>query len=229
MESFEYGLQRSVVRLTKGEHDRAMTQPNLPSDNIALPSSYENGIAVVELADELQIRKQTIFKVLKRLGIHTVKRRESDRRGQMIAVISKAEAEAVRNDLRRMASAGGDVNGPSSDTRYFGEDYGVFYVVQLEPAHDPGRLKVGFTTDIDGRLRHHRCSAPFAQCVKTWPCRRTWERAAIDCVTIGAEQLHTEVFRVDSIQVVTDRADKFFGVMPVISEAPNSDSTEELA
>jgi len=100
-------------------------------------------------------------------------------------------------------------------------------VVQLEPTHDRGRFKVGFTTDIDGRLRHHRCSAPFAQCVRTWPCRRTWERAAIDCVTIGAEQLHTEVFRVDSIHVVIERTDEFFGVMPVIPEAPDVDSADD--
>jgi hypothetical protein len=204
-----------MERMTKSLNDA--TTSSLP---------LEESVAVVELADELQIRKQTVFKVMKRLGIYAVKRRESDRRGQMISVISRADADAVRDELRRAPSGIRDDNSSISDARYFSEDTGVFYVVQLEPIHDPGRLKVGFTTDIDGRLRHHRCSAPFAQCVKTWPCRRTWERAAIDCVTTGAEQLHTEVFRVGSIQDVTDRAERFFGVMPVISEAPDSDSVD---
>jgi hypothetical protein len=202
-----------------------MTQINQPTDDIASLPFPEDGVVVVELADELQIRKQTIFKILKRLGIHAAKRRESDRRGQMVSIISRAEAEAVREELKRNSRGG---IGPVGDTRYFSEDFGVFYIVQLEPEHDPGRLKVGFTTDIDGRLRHHRCSAPFAQCVKTWLCRRTWERAVIDCVTAGAEQLHTEVFRVDSIPVVVDRADKFFSMMPAIYEVPDGDSSDDV-
>lgn len=205
-----------------------MAQINSPNHNIASLPSSEEDVAVVELADEFQIRKQTVFKILKRLGIHAAKRRESDRRGQMVSIISRAEAEAVRDELRRTTSVSRGGSSSVGDTRYFSEDSGVFYVVQLEPEHDSGRLKVGFTTDIDGRLRHHRCSAPFAQCIKTWPCRRTWERAVIDCVTIGAEQLHTEVFRVDSIHVVIDRADKFFRMMPAIPESPDSDSADDV-
>lgn len=204
-----------------------MSKISSPSDDVTSPLPSEEGIAVVELADELQIRKQTVFKAMKRLGIQAVKRREYDRRGQMISVIRKVDADAIRDDLRRTTSGVRDGSSSAGDTRYFSEDSGVFYVVQLEPAHDPGRVKVGFTTDIDGRLRHHRCSAPFAQCVKTWPCRRTWERAAIDCITTGAEQLHTEVFRVGSVQVVIDRADKFFGVMPVIPDTPEGDSADD--
>ena len=203
-----------------------MAKINSPNDEITSPP--EEGIAVVELADELQIHKQTIFKVMKRLGIHAVKRREHDRRGQIISVLRKADADAVRDKLRRTTSGIREGSNSASDTRYFSEDAGVFYVIQLEPVHDPGRVKVGFTTDIDGRLRHHRCSAPFAECVKTWLCRRTWERAAIDCVTTGAEQLHTEVFRVDSVQVVIDRADRFFSVMPVVPDAQDGDSADDV-
>src|SRR5262245_33491499 len=203
-----------------------MVRPN--SSNSATTSSLspDDGIAVVELADELQIRKQTIFKVMGRLGIRAFKRRGPDRRGQLISVIRRDEADVIRDELRRITSAIKDGISGGSDARYFSEDSGVFYVVQLEPVHDPGRLKVGFTTDIDGRLRHHRCSAPFAQCIGTWPCRRTWERAAIDCVTFGAEQIHTEVFRIDSVQIVIDRANKFFSLMPVVPEASEVDSAD---
>ncbi len=205
-----------------------MTQANQLNDDIASPSSSGDDVAVVELADDIQVRKQTIFKVMKRLGICDSKRRESGRGGQMISVISRADADAIRDELRRTTSANRDVN-LIGDARYFNEDSGVFYVVQLEPEYDPGRFKVGFTTDIEGRLRHHRCSAPFAQCVKIWPCRRTWERAAMDCVTIGAKQLQTEVFRVDSIQAVIERAEKFFCLMPVVPETPDSDSADYIS
>src|SRR2546422_6759647 len=63
---------------------------------------------------------------------------------------------------------------------------------------------------------------PFAVYKKTWPCRRTWERAGIDCMTTGLEQLHTEVFRGPSLEKVVERGDRFFSVMPsvrVVSEA----------
>jgi hypothetical protein len=45
----------------------------------------------------------------------------------------------------------------------------VFYLIQLERDYDPGRFKVGFTTELEGRLQKHRCSARFAQCLKSWP------------------------------------------------------------
>jgi hypothetical protein len=202
-----------------------LVQKNLSNDDPTPTFSPENGIAVVELADELQIRKQTIFKVMKRLGIQDVKRREPDRRGQYISIISRHDADIIRDELRKAASVNGSA-GVAGDARCFSEDSGVFYLVQLEPNLDPGRFKVGFTTDIDGRLRHHRCSAPFAQCLKIWPCRRTWERAAIDCVTVGTEQLHTEVFRSDSLQIVIDRAEKFFSLMPIATDPSEAESED---
>jgi hypothetical protein len=35
------------------------------------------------------------------------------------------------------------------------------------------------------------------------------------------------VFRVGSVQVVIDRADNFFGVMPVIPDTPEGDSADD--
>src|SRR5437764_885275 len=51
---------------------------------------------------------------------------------------------------------------------------------------------------------------------------RTWERAAIDCLASGVEQLHTEVFRRRSLDEAVGRGDQFFSVMAsvrVVSEA----------
>ena len=170
-------------------------------------------IPVAELADELGTYRATIFKVVKRLGIQPVKRRDSERGGQQIALVTPAEASAVREEFTAGRRSGTDASG---DTLLLAPDEGRFYLIQLEPVHDPGRFKVGFTTDLDGRLRHHRCSAPFAHYMKHWPCRRTWERAAIDCMTAGLEQLHTEVFRGPSLPEVLARGERFFAVMPVV-------------
>jgi hypothetical protein len=137
----------------------------------------------------------------------------------MVAFVSQGDATAVR-----VAVAEGRRSGiqNTSELAEFAPDEGWFYLIQLEPDHDPGRLKVGFTTDLDGRLRHHRCSAPFAKYTKTWPCRRVWERTAIDSVTSGLEQLHTEVFRAPSVNEVEERGDRFFSVMPSVRVAPES-------
>ena len=39
-------------------------------------------------------------------------------------------------------------------------------------------------------------------------------RAAIGCVTKGCEQLHTEVFRAESLEQVASRVQSFFSMMP---------------
>ncbi len=177
-------------------------------------ATSEDRIAIVDLADDLQVRKQRIFKILPRLGIHPTQRREPSRGNQNVATVSVPEAAAIRAEIASSVPADAD------RSIVFPDDFGVFYVIQLEPQHDPGRVKVGFTTNIDGRLQKHRCSAPFAQCRKTWPCKRVWERAAIDCATRGCEPLHNEVFRARSAHEVVAAANSFFGLMP----APNDSS-----
>ena len=174
---------------------------------------------MAELADELGTYKQTIFKIAKRLDIQPVKRREPTRGNQLIALVLEADATAIREVFAQGRRSTGQ---STSDITEFTPDEGWFYLIQLEPEHDPGRFKVGFTTDLDGRLRHHRCSAPFAIYKKTWPCRRTWERTAIDCISTGIEQLHTEVFKGPMDEVVS-RADSFFSVMPAVRVVPEAD------
>lgn len=197
-------------------------------DELAVPVASDNlddsvpvfsrRVAVVDLADELQVRKQRIFKVVAKLGIRTVQRRESARGNQFIATVSAAEAARVRDYLIHTAvgtNGGDDFGGGAS---VVSDDVGLFYLLLLEPELDPGRFKVGFTTDLDGRIRKHRCSAPFTQTVATWPCRRTWERTAIDCVTIASEQLYTEVFRTAALDSVVARGTAFFDLMPTLGD-----------
>ncbi|MEW6684568.1 MAG: hypothetical protein AB1451_16875 [Nitrospirota bacterium] len=183
-------------------------------------------IAVAELADELGTHRASVFKVVKRLGIQPVKRRDAERGGQRISLVTGTEASAIREAFATGRSSGDEASG---DGVVLAADEGWFYLIQLEPEHDPGRFKVGFTTDRDGRLRHHRCSAPFAQYRKQWPCRRTWERAAIDCMTNGLEQLHTEVFRGPSLDDVLSRGDRFFAVMPAVGEVTEETDEESEA
>ncbi len=184
----------------------------------------DDRIAVVDLADDLEVRKQRIFKILPRLGIVPTQRRELGRGNQQVATISSLEAATIRVAI--LGAGEGTGEGTVYPSAGGADDAGFFYLIQLEPEHDPGRFKVGFTSDLDGRLQKHRCSAPFAKYVGTWPCRRTWERAAIDCSTDGCERLHTEVFRANSPDLPTSRAQRFFSMMPALSFDPLVDESQ---
>lgn len=186
---------------------------------MAEPSTQER-IAIGDLADDLQVRKQRIFKILKRLNIRPEQRREQSRGNQNVATVSATDAVAIRTEI--LKSSGSPVVGNNSlnggAAVFYSDDVGFFYVIQLEPAHDPGRFKVGFTMDLEGRLQKHRCSAPFSTYLNTWSCKRVWERAAIDCVTKGCEKLHTEVYRTDSLEQLRIRSEAFFSLMPKLRE-----------
>jgi hypothetical protein len=182
----------------------------------------EERMAILELADELQVRKQRIFKLLSGLGIRASQRRDPARGNQNVATASLADASAIRREFARSGdSEAGVAFSLGSD------EVGVFYLIQLEPEHDPGRFKVGFTVEMEGCLQKHRCSAPSARVVQTWPCRRTWERAAVDCATDGCERLRTEVFRTEVLQRVTESGQRFVDVMPRLA-ASDEDADREM-
>lgn len=187
-------------------------------------STAQGSISLAELADDLQCHKAALFKIAKRLDIQPTKRRDSDRRNQLVSFVTIEESDRIRGEYNTNRKT--SIEDGANEGTFAGEN-GVFYVIRLEPDHDPGRIKVGFTTDLEGRLRKHRCSAPFAESLQSWPCRRTWERAALDCVTDGLEQLHTEVFRASSIDEVIDRGTRFFSVMPPIQPVADVYSEEE--
>jgi len=168
-------------------------------------------ISVIDAASQLGMtHKQTMFKIIKRLGISTVKQRNSSSRNQLISYITQDDLELIRQLLSE-ATPRDNAGRASLDTQI---DQGVFYLIQLEPEHDTGRFKVGFASNLSERLRTHRCSAPLAIVLATWLCRTLWEKTAIDCVTQSCEQIHTEVFRTDDIAEVQNRCEQFFALMP---------------
>ncbi len=172
-------------------------------------------ISVIDAASQAGMtHKQTMFKTIKRLGISTVKQRNSANRNQLIAYITQDDFELIKQYLSEARSQKKD--GEASSKQQI--DQGVFYLIQLGPEHDPGRFKLGFASNLSERLRDHRCSAPFAIVLATWPCRVLWEKTAIDCVTQSCERLHTEVFRTDDISEVERRCEQFFTLMPKIEK-----------
>jgi hypothetical protein len=125
----------------------------------------EELISVVDLASQFGKRKQTVFKVLRRLRIEPRKLRSSDRRGQLVSYVTAQESRLVAAELRSTgpASKSGDEAPPEA----LPDEHGVFYLLLLEPEHDPGSFKVRFAVSLPERLRTLRCSAPFAKVVRT--------------------------------------------------------------
>lgn len=170
----------------------------------------DNLISVIDVARDLGIRKQTCFKIIKRTRINTTKLKSAAHRNQFISYIDKKDAKLISDHIQSAEKLDSvDINNVDINA-----GCGLFYLIQLEPEHDPGRFKLGFAVNIDERLRKHRCSAPFAEVLKSWPCRSLWEKTAIDCVSESCEKIHTEVFRTTDILKVLDRCDKFFSLMP---------------
>ncbi len=119
-------------------------------------------ISVIDAAKHLGQRKQTVFKVIKKFKITPIKHRHSQHRGQAISYITE-------DDLIKLTEYFSNKKTSRESTldseNYDLTDVGVFYLIQLEPTHDPGRFKVGFASTMNERLRQHRCSAPFAKVI----------------------------------------------------------------
>ena len=167
---------------------------------------------MIDAAKRIGYGKTAVFKILKRHGIATEMHRNANHNGQAIAYISLDDFNLIQNDVEtrnQTTDSNDDDYKPTANL-----DTGFFYLIQLEPDHDAGRFKLGFAANVNERLRSHKCSAPFSILIKSWPCKRIWERTAIDCVTHDCEQLHTEVFRTSSIDDVVAKCDTFFTMMP---------------
>lgn len=176
----------------------------------------DNLISVIDLAANHGKLKQSIFKVLKKHHIEPTKRMGANNRGQVVSYITQEEASIVASVLAARRSTVKDENSGSISDVLLAER-GVFYLLALEPKTDPGRFKVGFAASLPERLRQLRCSAPFAEVAATWPCKRLWEKTAIDCIAAGCERVHTEIFRTGSLASVREKCERFFGMMPKLS------------
>jgi DNA-binding IclR family transcriptional regulator len=159
-----------------------------------------------DLAQEWGLDRSSARRYVLKAGFSFLKVRTEESRGQLTLALSVEDAENLR-EIRRDEGYTGRVvvdNGA-----------GFFYVIQLVPELEPGRVKLGFASDVEARLRAHRTAAPTARLLKAWASKRSWEVAAIDSLTKeGCEPLSGEVFEVDSLDDLVGRGDAFFSLMP---------------
>lgn len=88
-------------------------------------------------------------------------------------------------------------------------------MIRLVPELDARRLKLGFADDLPSRLVQHRTAAPTAAVIKSWPCKRAWERTVMDCLTlVNCRLILNEVFECDDVDALIARAEKLFELLP---------------
>jgi hypothetical protein len=171
----------------------------------------EEYVLLAALAHEWGIDKSTARKYAKRHGFDFVRTRGSDPTHQLVLALSKADAEL----LREIRAREGYQAQLTSDYRAVENGRGIFYVVQVIPDVDPSRVKLGYASSAPQRLESYRTISPTARLVKTWACRPTWERAAIDSLTaLDCELIGGEVYTCRNLDALLQRGDAFFSLMP---------------
>lgn len=162
------------------------------------------------------------------MGISIEKKRDLESKNQFVGYISLSDYETVKEYFASRTKRSVSTKLNSENANYDYNEMGTFYLIQLEPEHDPKRYKVGFASNIQERLRFFKCSAPFSKVIKLWPCKRLWEKTAIDCVTINSERLYTEVFRANDLDEIVKMVDKFFQIMPNLNDRKICDAKQAL-
>ena len=173
----------------------------------------------------------TIPEIAKRLGIDmsSVRRliaREAEalqltlRRGkQDRLMLSREDADKLIASYE--ARRGPVVLSVDDSAKY--DRFGYFYLIQLVPEALPNRVKIGFADNVEQRLAQHRTAAPTARLVRAWPCKRSWDYAAMDSITSKNCQLVlNEVYEGD-VSGLIERAEAFFALLP------NPDTERELS
>jgi hypothetical protein len=78
----------------------------------------------------------------------------------------------------------------------------------------PNRIKIGVADNVERRLNEHKTAAPTAKMLKAWPCKRSWDYAAMASITReGCKRVLNEIFE-GEVQGFIDRGDRFFSMMP---------------
>ena len=131
-------------------------------------------------------------------------------RGSPLNAITPQDADIVR---RHRADSGFGIGDENKATTV--PENSVLYVVDLEPAFSPRRVKVGIAVSATSRLATYRTTSPKAVIVKTWPCQRSWETAAMAAIGKGENRIAAELFETEEIEKMIERGDAFFDLMPI--------------
>lgn len=157
-----------------------------------------------------------------RLDFTTVRRLIAKEKDALQITLRRGKGDKLflsREDAEKLIASyearrgGVEVAPEESDTATY-DRHGYFYLIQLVPEALPNRVKLGFADNVERRLAEHQTAAPTAKVLKSWPCKRSWDFAAMDSITrTGCKLVLNEVYE-GEVQGFIDRAEAFFTVMP---------------
>jgi len=171
-------------------------------------------VTLKELAQEFGLDRSNVRRYVLGAGFEPVRVRTPESRGQLTLALTMEDAEAVRELRNREGFIKSQIVDENGD--------GYFYIIQLIPELKSERIKLGYTKNVRARLKAHQTTAPTARMLKAYPCKRTWEPAAISVVTKeGCTLIGGEVYDCTSLDAITNRCDTFFALMPQIDKGEN--------
>lgn len=170
-----------------------------------------------EIATRLGVDPGTVRRLIERfgsqLGISVQKGRGKTSNAKWTHYLSREDADRLVAFYESRHSAQDD---EASEDSF--QAFGFFYVIQLVPEAMPNRIKIGYTDNLEQRLADHQTAAPTARVIASWPCKRSWDYAAMDSITReGCKWVLNEVFEGDPDGFV-QRGNTFFSLMPQTPE-----------
>jgi hypothetical protein len=170
-------------------------------------------VSYKDLARRLGIDPTTVRRLVERfsseLGISVQKGRGNTSNAKWTHYLSREDADRL---VAFYESRGGQRDESASEDAL--QTFGFFYVIQLVPEALPNRLKIGYTDSLEKRLAEHQTAAPTARVLASWPCKRSWDYAAMDSITReGCAWVLNEVFEGDP-EAFVRRGNEFFALMP---------------
>lgn len=165
-----------------------------------------------EIAKQLGVGIDTIRRTIDKVGDDLGLTTQRKSRSSKALCLSTDDA----NKLIRYFEERDEHVGPNEKSENIGSytGYGYFYIVQLVPEALPNRVKIGYTDNLETRLREHQTSAPTARYLGHWECKRSWDQAVMDSITRqDCKLVMNEVYE-GNVDLFLMRAKEFFGVMP---------------
>jgi hypothetical protein len=154
--------------------------------------------------------RRRVARFAPRLGIEVQKGRSSST-ARWATFLSREDAERLIGAYEKQ---GGMVDNGDEGSGEELREFGYFYIIQLVPEAIPNRIKIGYTDDLEQRLSDHQTAAPTARVIANWPCKRSWDYAAMDSITRkDCRWVLNEVWEGDPDGFVK-RGNEFFSNMP---------------
>ena len=183
-------------------------------ERIDIPFRQEGEVTLRELARELNMDSSNLQKYAKRHGCKFFYVLTAETGRQPVLALTKEDARKVKQ-LWNKKILGPAIREASQE--------GYFYLMSIAPEL-PNRIKMGFSTNPDGRVKELRVFSPSAEILNSWRCRWTWEQTAIASITRdGCNQLANEVFDCEDVAAVIENAKRFFDLMPKLGKEGRND------